>query len=176
MRRLIQLTALYVLVAAPALAAGPPAKFVEHGRPKPVADVAFVDEAGAPQALSDFYGRFVLLNIWATWCGPCVREMPTLDRLQAQLGSDRFQVLALSIDRAGVAPVRTFYDKVGIERLSIFVDSSGQAARDLSALGLPTTLLISPDGLEIGRLIGPAEWDAPEVVAYLQELLRRDAD
>ena len=113
----------------------------------------------------------MLLNIWATWCGPCRAEMPTLDRLQARLGSDRFEVIALSIDRAGVGVVAEFFEEIGIEHLRIFIDESGGAARDLKVFGLPATLLIGRDGRELGRLVGPAEWDTPEMTAFLETLI-----
>jgi thiol-disulfide isomerase/thioredoxin len=158
---------LAVPVAAPAAEA--PANFVMHAAPRPLPAVSFVDADGAAHDLGAFRGRTVLLNLWATWCGPCRREMPTLDRLQATLGGDGFQVVALSIDRAGVEPVRKFYDELGVEQLAIYVDSSGRSMRALSALGLPTTLLLDREGRELGRLVGPAEWDTPEMVGFLRQ-------
>lgn len=94
--------------------------------------------------------------------------MPTLDRLQAALGGADFQVVALSIDRQGLPAVRKFYTEIGIRHLDMHVDGSGKAARDLGAVGLPTTLLIDRAGGEIGRLVGPAEWDAPEMIAFIR--------
>jgi hypothetical protein len=102
--------------------------------------------------------------------------MPTLDRLQAQLGGPEFEVVALSIDRAGLEVVREFYDEIGIERLAMYIDSSGEAARDLGVLGLPTTLLVDRNGRELGRLIGPAEWDTPAMVAFIREYLERPTE
>src|SRR3546814_2217971 len=104
----------------------------------------------------------ILLNIWATWCGPCREEMPTLDRLQARLGGPDFEVVALSIDRAGIAVVSEFYDEIRVQHLAEYIDESAKAAGQLNAVGLPTTLLIDREGQEIGRQVGPAEWDAHE--------------
>jgi thiol-disulfide isomerase/thioredoxin len=136
--------------------------------PRPLPDVSFVDGTGRAMTLADFQGKVVLLNIWATWCVPCREEMPTLDRLQAELSGPDFQVVPLSIDRAGLDVVRKFYDEIGVEHLAIYVDSSGKASRELGAVGLPTTLLVDREGRELGRLVGPAEWDSPEVVAFIR--------
>lgn len=139
-----------------------------HETPQPVPQIDFTDGSGAPHTLEAWRGKVVLLNVWATWCGPCRAEMPTLDRLQATLGDEHFEVLALSIDRAGADVVREFFDEIGIEHLGIFVDKTGKASRDLKIFGLPGTLLIGPDGRELGRLIGPAEWDTPEMIAFFE--------
>jgi hypothetical protein len=97
--------------------------------------------------------------------------MPTLDRLQATLGGPDFEVVALSIDRAGSKVVREFYAEIGIKHLALYIDMLGKAAGELKAVGLPTTLLIDRDGREIGRLIGAAEWDTPEMLAFLRQYL-----
>jgi thiol-disulfide isomerase/thioredoxin len=148
-----------------------PAQMSLHDTPQVMPDLRFEDDSGRPLTLAGFAGKVVLLNIWATWCIPCREEMPTLDRLQAQLGSPAFHVVALSIDRAGVDSVRQFYGEIGIKNLAMYIDSSGQAASALGVVGLPTTLLIDRQGREIGRLVGPAEWDAPEMVAFFRNRL-----
>lgn len=154
-------------------AAEAPANFIIHPAAKAVPEIAFADERGNPLSLKDVRGRFVLLNIWATWCGPCRKEMPSLDRLQAQLGSDRFQVVALSIDRGGAAAGQKFYAETGVRHLAFFIDSTGRAGSTLGLIGLPGTLLIDPQGREIARLIGPAEWDSPKMLAFLQSQISR---
>lgn len=162
---------LAVVTAAPIAAAAaqePPRNFAIHQAPRPLSEIVFVDGNGKPMSIAEFRGKVVLLNIWATWCGPCKREMPTLDHLQATLGGSVFEVVALSIDRAGLDVVRKFYAEVGVKTLPIYVDSSGKAARDLRVAGLPTTLLIDRHGRELGRLVGPAEWDTPEMVEFLK--------
>jgi thiol-disulfide isomerase/thioredoxin len=147
--------------------------FALHPAPKPLPKVVFRNGDGRQTSLAEFHGKTVLLNVWATWCGPCRREMPTLDRLQGILGGADFEVLALSIDRAGPEAVREFYRKIGIKNLSLYVDSSGKASGALGVVGIPATLLVDPNGKEIGRLVGPADWDTPEMVAYLKAHLDR---
>jgi thiol-disulfide isomerase/thioredoxin len=151
----------------------PPKNFVMHDAAKPVAAINFVDDQGRPRSLADFKGKVVLLNIWATWCGPCRKEMPALDRLQAALGGRDIEVVALSIDRGGLDVVRKFSAEVGIRNLTMYLDSSGQAVRQLGAVGLPTTLLIDRDGREIGRLMGPAEWDTTEMLEFVRCVVSR---
>ena len=118
--------------------------------------------------MESFQGKVLLLNIWATWCVPCREEMPTLDALEDKLGSDKFEVVALSIDRAGVPAVRRFFDEIGVKHLNMYVDKTMLSATALRTVGLPTTLLINAKGEELGRLVGPAEWDDPEMVSFLE--------
>ena len=136
-----------------------------------IAEVRFVDADGRPMSLADFRGKQVLLNIWATWCGPCREEMPTLDRLQTRLGGPDFQVVALSIDREGVDVVRDFYAELDLQALRIYVDTSTMAPINLNVLGVPTTLLLDGNGREIGRYTGPTEWDVEAVVSAIRERL-----
>jgi thiol-disulfide isomerase/thioredoxin len=164
---------LFVLVKA-ASAAETPQNFAIHATPKPVPEIRFEDGTGQPRTLADFRGKVVLLNVWATWCIPCRKEMPTLDRLQAELGGPDFEVLALSIDRAGLDVVKKFFDEIGIERLALNIDVTSKAMFTLGVVGLPTTLLIDREGREVGRLIGPAEWDSPEMVAFIRDHIATD--
>ncbi len=142
-----------------------------HQEPRPLPNISFNDEAGTPLTLESWRGRVVLLNIWATWCGPCRAEMPTLDSLQGRFGGEHFEVVALSLDRAGVAAVRAFYDEVGLERLAVYIDQSGQAAQDLGVSGIPTSILIDGDGRELGRYVGATEWNTPEMIAFFEDLI-----
>lgn len=167
---------LCALAASAAAAQEAPENFTLHQAPRPLPDLSFEDASGQAISLSDFRDKVVLLNIWATWCAPCRREMPTLDRLQAQLGGPDFEVVALSIDRAGLGVVREFYHEIGIEHLAMYIDSSGKAAQDLGVVGLPMTLLIDRNSREFGRLIGPAEWDTPEMVAFIRKYLAHPFD
>ena len=139
--------------------------------PRELPDLHFVDGTGRSTSLADFRGRLVLLNLWATWCVPCRREMPALDRLQATLGSEQFIVLPLSIDRGGVPPVERFYEELGLKTLGVFVDQSGASTGKLATTGVPTTLLIDREGREVGRLLGAAEWDSPEAIALIHRYL-----
>ena len=149
MRWLAFTLATLTVAVGPALA-DPPQNFVLRETPAPVPELQFTDGEGKPQTLADFRGKVALLNIWATWCLPCRKEMPTLDRLQATLGGSDFEVVALSIDRGGAEVVKKFYTDIGIQHLSIHIDSSGKAGFALATAGLPTTLLIDRQGQELG--------------------------
>ena len=133
-------------------------------KPKPAPALAFQDAQGNRLSLEDFRGQVVVLNLWATWCGPCRREMPSLDHLQAEEGGAGL-VLPLSVDRADLAQIQAFYQDTGIQHLNIYRDPSAAASRALGAFGLPTTLVIDAEGREVGRVIGPAEWTAPKPAA-----------
>lgn len=163
---------------APAIQAATPAaagdgldKFRGAETPKPVPSLTFTDGEGRRVDLSDLKGRVVLLNLWATWCGPCVKEMPSLDRLQAKLGGEAFQVVALSLDRGGRDVVAPFYDKTGVKSLATYLDPTSSSMKALGLRGLPTTLLVDRDGNELGRVEGAVEWDSPAVVAFLRKSL-----
>lgn len=137
-------------------------------RPRPVPEIRFQDGEGGALTLADFRGRVVLLNLWATWCAPCRKEMPTLDRLEARLGGKAFIVVALSIDRKGVDAVRRFYREVGAKHLAVYLDPAGQGSRGLAVPGVPTTLLIDPEGREVARKMGAAEWDSAAIVSLIE--------
>jgi thiol-disulfide isomerase/thioredoxin len=170
------LTALVLAVLATANArAAEPTAMTLHEEPQPVPELAFTDGHGGRRTLEDWRGKVVLLNVWATWCAPCRAEMPTLDRLQQRLSGEGFEVVALSVDRAGAGAVRKFFDVVGV-RLPVFIDEDGDAIRTLGLFGLPATLLIGPDGNELARLAGPAEWDTPEMVAFFERIIERELD
>lgn len=133
--------------------------FAIHAAPQLLADLAFENEKGHKLTLTNFRDKAVLLNIWATWCVPCREEMPALDRLQQKLGGQNFEVVALSIDSAGVPAVKRFYEETGVRSLAIYVDPSMRATSSLHVVGVPTTVLIDRKGREIGRHTGPAQWD-----------------
>lgn len=142
-----------------AVSTGGLSNYVPAKELKPVPAVQFMDETGRVMTLEDFRGRVVVLNLWATWCTPCVAEMPMLDRLQKQLEGKDAEVVALSIDRGGQQAVKEFYERIGVKRLKIYVDPTMRAQTGLGTLGLPTTLIIDREGRERGRLMGAAEWD-----------------
>jgi thiol-disulfide isomerase/thioredoxin len=147
------------------------AAFVRKPSTDPLPSVAFQNASGQAVNLENFRGRVVLLNLWATWCLPCRKEMPALDRLQAALGSPDFEVVALSIDRAGSAASKKFLDSTGATNLALYVDPTAKLATDFKAIGLPATILIGRDGREIGRLLGPAAWDAPDAQALIKNAI-----
>lgn len=146
-------------------------RFPIHEEPKPLPALSFVDGTRQKRTLASFKEKLVLLNIWATWCGPCREEMPTLDRLQAQLGSKAFEVVALSIDNADITLIENFYEELNLDSLATYVDPTGSAMAILNVNGIPATLLVSPQGEELGRMLGPTEWDAPEIVETIRQYL-----
>ncbi len=152
------------------LAPGLPA-FVFKKAPEPVAEVNFTDEAGAARTLKDFHGKTILLNLWATWCAPCRHEMPSLDRLQAELGSDKFEVVALAVDRSGAEAAKKFLNDIGMKALKLYADPTTRSGSALKAVGMPTTILIDAEGREIGRLPGPEEWDSEAAKSLIREAL-----
>lgn len=135
-------------------------------------DFTFVDGNGKQRTLKDWSGKVVLLNLWATWCAPCRKEMPDLDALQAELGSTDFEVVAVSVDRAGLEASRKFLGSAGIKALALYADPTARLAAELKAIGLPATILIGRDGREIGRLVGPAEWAGSDAKRLVQAALR----
>ncbi|MGI9568806.1 MAG: TlpA family protein disulfide reductase, partial [Desulfobulbia bacterium] len=104
-------------------------------------------------------------------CAPCRKEMPDLSRLQEQLGSENFEVVALSVDRKGLAASRKFLESIDAKALALYVDESAEAIQQLQAIGLPVTILIGKDGKEVGRLTGPAEWDSPDAQKLIKSVL-----
>ncbi len=144
--------------------------FAFFDKPRPLPKIRFIDGAGQSRSLADLRGHPLVLNIWATWCVPCRQEMPALDRLQATLKGSVL-VVPLSIDSKGLPAVAAFYREIGITSLGIYVDQAGDATHLLGISGIPTTLLVDRDGREIGRKIGPAEWDSPDMVALIENRL-----
>lgn len=153
-----------------------PERLGVHDTPRPVPEIAFENGDGEPLTLADFRGKVVVLNLWASWCPPCRREMPTLDRLQAELGGERFEVVALSIDHAGPSIVREFFAQEGIEHLALYIDTSMRALLRLGIPGIPTTLVLDAGGREIARLSGEADWATPAMLDYFRGLIAEQAN
>jgi len=145
--------------------------FVFKPQPEPLPDVRFLDGKGEEVSLKDWKGKVVLLNVWATWCAPCREEMPALDRLQGELGSDKFQVVALAVDKSGLDGARKFLTDIKVEKLALFADPTARDGTVLKVYGMPTTILIDREGREIGRLIGPAAWDSAEAKRLIEAQL-----
>ncbi|MCI0754502.1 TlpA family protein disulfide reductase [Teichococcus vastitatis] len=137
--------------------------------PRPLPDFSFTDAGGTEKRVADFAGRPLLINLWATWCAPCVAEMPALDRAQQAL-AEGWTVLALSSDRGGAPVVQGFYGRTGVKALGLWLDPRGAAARALGARGLPTSVIVNAQGQEVARLEGAAAWDHPEWLATLSGL------
>lgn len=145
--------------------------------PRPLAELVFEGPDGARKNLSDFKGKAVLLNLWATWCIPCREEMPALDRLQARLGGTDFEVVAISIDTARLEKRRTFLADAGVKSLAFYADPSAEVFQVLKkagkVVGLPTTILVDAKGCEIGIMPGPADWASADAAAMIAGLTGR---
>lgn len=142
--------------------------------PKPAEEAtAFRTDTDDIKSLADYRGKIVLLNVWATWCAPCLNEMPTLDRLQQEMASDDFTVLAVSIDRDGLEKPKRFLERAGVEHLELLVDDTQKLAFTYNAYQLPSTILLDRQGREIGRMVGDTEWDSPEVKTFLKAVIEK---
>jgi thiol-disulfide isomerase/thioredoxin len=153
------------------LATGAMTTFVFKSTPEPMPDIQFINGSGTAMSLTSFKGKVVLLNVWATWCAPCREEMPALDKLQAELGSDKFEVVALAVDKAGVAGAKKFLADIKAEKLGVYADPTGKEGTKLKVIGMPTTILIDAEGREVGRLIGPAHWDSADAKKLIEAQL-----
>ena len=144
----------------------------EHGK---LDDLAFFDVLGNPHTIASFAGRATMINVWATWCAPCREEMPDLASLEAELGGERFRVVTLSIDRAGIDAVRPFLEEIGIRNLEVFLDPTMAVMSAGGVVGLPTTILVDDGGQEVYRWVGPRQWDSPATYAALRLYLQTGA-
>ena len=139
---------------------------------KPVPEVALLGMDDAPRSLSEFRGKWLVVNFWATWCPPCRTEMPGLGRLQAALGSDRFEVVTVAAGRNDVQKIEAFFEEAGVTHLAALRDPKSELSRGRGILGLPVTVILDPEGQEVGRLMGDAEWDGPHAQAVLRALIQ----
>jgi thiol-disulfide isomerase/thioredoxin len=153
------------------LSEGQMAAFVFRKEAGALPAIKFTDATGSERTLADWRGKVVLLNLWATWCLPCRKEMPALDRLQGELASDGFEVVAVCVDRTGLPGARKFLAEAGVTRLALYADATARMATTLRAAGLPATLLIDREGREIGRLLGPAAWDGEDAKRLIRAQL-----
>jgi len=143
-------------------------RFAPAVPPRPVTQQPFFDANDASVTLGDYKGQGLILNFWATWCPPCIKELPALAHLKKILANDGIGVIALSVDRGGAPVVKAFLEKIGITNLDILIDKRGKVQRKLRSSGLPTTILIDPDGVERGRIVGYAEWDTPDAIDFIR--------
>ncbi len=144
--------------------------------PLKLPELSFQDGDGKALSLAHWRGRTVLLNLWATWCVPCRKEMPALDALEQKLGGPDFQVVAINIDTRDADKPKTFLKEVGISKLVYYADPSAKTFQDLKAIGrafgMPTTLLVDPQGCEIGAIAGPAEWASDDAIKLIEAALK----
>jgi thiol-disulfide isomerase/thioredoxin len=148
----------------------PPAlrQFIPTDPPRPAPEIAFADSDGKRQTLADFRGRVVLVNLWATWCEPCIREMPSLDRLRAAIGDRDLAIVLVSQDRGGDKVVAPFFAKLGLARLKTYLDPQSTVGHAFEVRGLPTSILVDRDGNELGRVEGALDWDGAPAQALLR--------
>jgi len=173
--------ALVFLLAAPALGAADEGEadmpdrtklgeFVPSSQPFTAPAISLADTNGHSVELSELRGKLVLVNLWATWCEPCLREMPSLERLQSRFG-ERIAVLAVSEDRGGNKTVEPFIAKLGLKSVKIYIDPKSEVGHAFGVRGLPTSFLIDREGKVFGRVEGAAEWDSPKILGILEPLL-----
>jgi len=149
-----------------ALREGDMRKLEIHAAAQPVPDVALVDVDANPRSLTEYRGKWVVLNFWATWCAPCRHEMPSLDRLQAAMPG--IAVVPVATGRNAVEGIQRFYAEAGVKNLPILLDPESQLSRHMGVLGLPSTVILNPEGQEVARLIGDAEWDSAHAKTILE--------
>jgi thiol-disulfide isomerase/thioredoxin len=162
-----------LLAVGAALAAEPdlkPGEFIAASPPQPAPELSFQDLSGNWVALADFKGKLVLLNLWATWCQPCLKEMPSLEKLQGSR-EDKLTVAAVSEDRGGKNVVEPFIAKLGLDKVKPYLDPKSAVGHAFSVRGLPTTLIIDSGGKVVGRVEGAAEWDSDKMATVLQPFL-----
>ena len=181
--KFLRLTVLYMALALGAngavadmadiaeLRTGDMKKLNLHSEPKEVSQAAFIHEDGSEATLADFKGKIVLLNFWAVWCGPCKIEMPYLSELQTELGGDDFEVVTLATSRNPAPAMVRFFEEREIDNLPLHRDPQGAVAREMGVFGLPVTVILNPQGQEIGRLTGEADWSSESAKAILQALI-----
>ena len=164
--------ALADISALEALRSGQMKKLIFHAEPKTVTSSEFIlaDEAGTG-TLGQYKGQYVLLNFWATWCAPCREEMPTLAALQTEFGGANFKVVTLATGRNSPQGIKSFFDKIGVDNLTRHQDPKQKIAREMGVLGLPITVLLNPEGQEMARLIGDADWHSDSARNIIRTLL-----
>ena len=160
------------------LSRGEVAAFAPNSAPRRATDISFADGNGKQVALQDFRGRLVLINLWATWCVPCRKEMPVLDELQRKLGGPDFAVLAINLDQRDRERPRKFLSEINVKSLAYYEDPSTNVFQKLKAAGrapgLPSTILVDRDGCELGFMPGPAEWASEDALALIRAALAKD--
>ena len=157
--------------ALEAMREGDMRKLVIHPEPEAVPDISFVDAANAEVSLDQYRGKYVLVNFWATWCAPCRKEMPSLSALQAEFGGDDFEVVTIATGRNPVAGMRRFFEEVGVDNLPLYRDPKQQLARQMAVLALPVSVILDPEGREIARLMGDADWHGDSARAIVSALV-----
>lgn len=167
------LLALSAATAAPDEDDVKPGEFIPASPPQPAPPVSFQDLSGATSSPADYKGKLVILNLWATWCQPCLEEMPFLDQLQANL-PDKLVVLAVSEDMGGAKVVAPFLQKLSLKKIKIYYDPKSTVGHAFGVRGLPTSIVIGPDGNVLGRVEGAADWVSTDMYGKLKPMLPKD--
>lgn len=142
-----------------------------HTQAKATSEQAYIKKDGSTGTLDDHSGKIVLLNFWATWCAPCRKEMPMLSELQSELGGDSFEVVTLATGRNAPPAMKKFFDEINVDNLPLHRDPKQKIARDMGVLGLPITVILDPNGMEIARLRGDANWASDSAKNILRALI-----
>lgn len=153
-----------------ALREGDMRKLSFHAEPRPASQAVFFDPAGGEHRLGDWAGRHVVLNFWATWCPPCRKEMPALDALEAGFGGNGFAVVTVATGRNSVPGIEKFFAEAGVQNLPVLLDPRSALAREMGVVGLPVTVILNPEGQEIARMTGEADWNSASAHAIVQAL------
>jgi len=164
-------TATADMAAVEALRDGDMKKLTFHSAPQAVSAQAFTTWEGGEGYLADYAGKHVVLNFWATWCAPCRKEMPQLSALQAELGGDTFEVVTIATGRNPPQAMKRFFEEIGVENLPLHMDAKQAIARDMAVLGLPITVILNPEGQEIARMRGDADWSSDSAKAIISALV-----
>jgi thiol-disulfide isomerase/thioredoxin len=159
------------MAAVEALRDGDMKKLNFHSEARPLPDIALVDETGQERALSEYRGRWVVANFWATWCAPCRKELPALDALEASLGGGDFAVATVATGRNSPQGIDRLFSELSIEHLPKWRDDGSALARQMGIMGLPVTVILNPEGEEIARLQGEADWSSDSARAILAALM-----
>jgi thiol-disulfide isomerase/thioredoxin len=162
------------IAALEGLRTGDMRKLQFHSEITKAPEVAFIRADGSEGVLSDYSGKVVVLNFWATWCAPCRKEMPELSALQTDLGGDDFEVVTVATGRNPLPAMQKFFDQIDIDNLPLHTDARQSFARSMGVLGLPVTLIMDPEGNEIARLQGEADWHSESAVAIITALIAPD--
>ncbi|MFV0300065.1 MAG: TlpA family protein disulfide reductase [Paracoccus sp. (in: a-proteobacteria)] len=157
-------------------AVGPMGKLVVHDAPRAPVEAVFRDEEGRERSFSDWPGEVVFVNIWATWCAPCLKEMPAIDRMAAAFAGAPLRVVAISTDRGDPEKPRRWLAENGVSNLDFYHDGAWAVPQAFAVLGQPTTLILDRRGREVARLMGEAEWDAPEARAVIRAVIEDEAE
>ena len=166
--------ALADLTKAEAMRDGDMKKLTFHAEPQAAGTAEFTTFDGEPLSLKQYEGKWVLLNFWATWCAPCRKEMPMLSELQSEFGGDDFEVVTIATGRNPPPAMKSFFEEIGVDNLPLHRDPKSGLAREMSVLGLPITVILNPEGQEVARLRGDADWASDNAKDILRTILARD--